>query len=89
VNNVATGGPDRIRDIVLDRTELEDDVLDETSRFQEDYGLASITVVEIQAAIEMEYEVEISNEQSLRMVNLAGVRAVFAEVTKLTAPAGT
>lgn len=74
-------GRDRIREIVLERAELEDDLLDETSLFHEEYGLASITLLEIQAAIELEYDVVISNEQAIRMVNLAGVREVFAEVS--------
>lgn len=76
-----TDGRDRLRDIVLERAELEDDVLDETSLFHEDYGLPSITVLEIQAVIELEYDVVISNEQSARMVNLASVREVFAEAS--------
>jgi acyl carrier protein len=83
-----TSSRDRIRDIVLERTEVDDDVLDETSLFHEDYGLNSIVVVEIQAAIEMEYEVEIDKEQSLRMVNLAGVREVFGEVTGIAGRTG-
>jgi acyl carrier protein len=76
-----TAGRDPIRDIVLDRAELEADVLDETSLFLDDYGLTSMVIVEIQAAIEMEYDIVMTSEQSRRMVNLAAVREVFAEAS--------
>lgn len=75
-----SAGRDRIREIVLERTELDEDELTETSLFQEDHGVTSMTILEIQADIEMEFDVDIDNDHARRLVNLAAVRAVFAEV---------
>lgn len=78
-----TTGSDRLREIVLERTELDDDELTETSLFVEEHGVTSMTLLEIQADIEMEFDVDIDNDRARRMVNLAAVRAVFAEVRGL------
>lgn len=78
-----TTGRDRLREIVLERTELDDDELTETSLFVEEHGVTSMTILEIQADIEMEFDVDIDNDRARRMVNLAAVRAVFAEVRGL------
>nr|WP_157358117.1 acyl carrier protein [Amycolatopsis nigrescens] len=51
----------------------------ETSLFHDDHGLASITLIEIQAAVEAEYGVVVEDEMAARMVSLAAVREVLAE----------
>ena len=79
------GKTDRIREIVLELAEIEEVDLSETSLFKEDLGLASLTVIEIQAAIEREFNLVIDEPQSVLMVNLAAVREVFAEARRCAA----
>jgi acyl carrier protein len=79
------GKTDRIREIVLELAEIEEVDLSETSLFKEDLGLASLTVIEIQAAIEREFNLVIDEQQSVLMVNLAAVREVFAEARRCAA----
>ncbi|MCP2256519.1 acyl carrier protein [Streptoalloteichus tenebrarius] len=81
-----TGERDRIREIVLELAELEDGELTETDLFVEDLGLESLTLVEIQAAIEREFDVVFEEGQYRRMVSLAALREVFAEVRAAAAP---
>lgn len=78
-----TGEPDRIREIVLELLEPVDDQLDETTLFREELGVESIQVLEVQAAVEMEYELVLDEDQVRRMVNLAGIRAVVTEARTL------
>ncbi|WP_159447816.1 acyl carrier protein [Streptoalloteichus hindustanus] len=73
------GKRDRVREIVLELAELDDGALDETSRFVEDCGIDSMTLVEIVAAVEREYALVFEEDQIRRMVNLAALREVFAE----------
>ncbi|WP_116248382.1 acyl carrier protein [Nocardiopsis sp. FIRDI 009] len=70
---------DRIREIVLELSELEDDELDETSLFIDDYGLDSMVQVEIVAAVEREYTLVIDDAKARRMTSLSSVREVVAQ----------
>jgi len=70
---------ERIRDIVLELLELEDADVTPTSLFREDHGVDSLSLIEVQAALEQEFRLVIDNEVAGRMVNLATVCEVVAE----------
>lgn len=72
--------PDRVRDIVLELLEIAESELTETGLFK-DLGVDSMTLIEIQAQLEQEFDIVIDNRELSRMVNLRGVREVVAQAT--------
>jgi len=69
----------RIKEIVCEILELEDDEVTETSLFSEDHGADSLRAIEILASLEKEFNVVIDQAELARMVNLEGVYAVISE----------
>ncbi|MFJ1610695.1 acyl carrier protein [Streptomyces sp. NPDC088253] len=63
----------RVREIICDILELEEDELILTGRLREDYGADSMNAVEIQSRIEVEFDIEIAREDLKRMVDLKTV----------------
>ncbi|MFK0023099.1 acyl carrier protein [Streptomyces sp. NPDC090798] len=63
----------RVREIICDILELEEDELTLTGRLREDYGADSMNAVEIQSHIEVEFDIEIAREDLKRMVDLKTV----------------
>ncbi|MFE0190351.1 acyl carrier protein [Streptomyces sp. NPDC059008] len=68
----------QLREIVIDVLELEPEELTETSHFVNDHEADSLLAIEILARIEQDLDVEIPQDQLPEMVNLTGVRDVFA-----------
>jgi acyl carrier protein len=69
----------KIKEIVCDILELEENEVTNDGQFQEDYGADSLRAIEILAALEKEFGVLIDQSELERMVNLDGVYAVVAE----------
>jgi acyl carrier protein len=69
----------KIKEIVCDILELEEDEVSETSLFSEDHGADSLRAIEILAALEKQFSVVIDQAELDRMVNLKGVEEVVAE----------
>jgi acyl carrier protein len=69
----------RIKEIVCDILELDEDEVSDTSLFAEDHGADSLRAIEILAALEKEFKIEIDQAELGRMVNLQGVGEVVAE----------
>jgi acyl carrier protein len=69
----------RIKEIVCDILELDEDEVTDTSLFNEDHGADSLRAIEILAALEKEFKIEIDQAELGRMVNLKGVGEVVAE----------
>jgi acyl carrier protein len=70
----------RIREIVCEILELEEDEVTETSLFKEDHDADSLRAIEILASLEKEFKVVIDQSELARMVNLKGVYEVVSEV---------
>ncbi|MFC0429201.1 acyl carrier protein [Kutzneria buriramensis] len=71
---------DKIKSIVCYILELEPDEVMLDSSFVHDHGVDSMGAIELLAALEREFDVEIEPEQLARMTTLAGVQTVLAEV---------
>jgi acyl carrier protein len=69
----------RIKEIVCDILELEEDEVTETSLFSEDHDADSLRAIEILASLEKAFGVVIDQSELTRMVNLTGVYEVVTE----------
>ncbi|GAA2801276.1 acyl carrier protein [Kitasatospora sp. CM 4170] len=69
----------KIKEIVCDILEIEEDEVTETSLFKEDHQADSLRSIEILAGLEKEFSVTIDQSELARMVNLKGVYEVVAE----------
>lgn len=76
---VDTARMTRIKEIVCDILELEEDEVTETSLFSEDHDADSLRAIEILASLEKAFGVVIDQAELTRMVNLAGVYQVVTE----------
>ncbi|MBH5335543.1 acyl carrier protein [Streptomyces pactum] len=70
---------EKIKEIVCEILELEEDEVTETSLFREDHGADSLRAIEILASLEKEFKITIDQSELSRMVNLKGVTEVVAE----------
>ncbi|MBU7597310.1 acyl carrier protein [Streptomyces sp. P38-E01] len=69
----------RIKELVCDVLELEEDEVSNESLFKEDHGADSLRAIEILAGLEKEFKITIDQTELERMVNLDGVYAVVGE----------
>ncbi|MEK8104478.1 acyl carrier protein [Micromonospora sp. M12] len=69
----------KLKEIVCEILELDEDEVSETSLFNEDHGADSLRAIEILASLEKEFGVVIDQSEMARMVNLKGVREVVGE----------
>ncbi|MDG4810811.1 acyl carrier protein [Micromonospora sp. WMMD1120] len=69
----------KLKEIVCEILELDEDEVTETSLFNEDHGADSLRAIEILASLEKEFGVVIDQSEMARMVNLKGVREVVGE----------
>jgi acyl carrier protein len=76
---VDTARMTKIKEIVCDILELEEDEVTETSLFSEDHDADSLRAIEILASLEKAFGVVIDQAELTRMVNLAGVYQVVTE----------
>lgn len=80
--------PDRIRDVVLRMSEIAESDLTETILF-EDLGVDSLTLIEIQAELEREFDIVIGHSELSDMVHLRAVREVVARnIAEIAVSAG-
>ncbi|MBM0278028.1 acyl carrier protein [Micromonospora tarensis] len=70
----------KIKSIISEILEIEEDEMTETSLFADDHGADSLRAIEILASLEKELGVTIDQSELSRMVNLRGVHEVIAEV---------
>ena len=66
----------RIKEIVVDILELDEDELTDTSLFIQDHDADSLRAIEILASLEREFNIVIDQVELARMVNLEGVYEV-------------
>ena len=76
----------KIKSIVCDILELDDDEVTGTSLFKEDHDADSLRAIEILASLEKEFHVVIDQSELSRMVNLEGVHTVVAEAQEQQQP---
>jgi acyl carrier protein len=69
----------KIKEVVLDILELEDDEVTDTSLFAADHGADSLRAIEILASLEKEFGIVIDQAELPRMVNLQAVYTVVGE----------
>jgi acyl carrier protein len=79
MNKADTAVTSTIRNIVAEILEIDQDTMTETSRFSEDHNADSLRAIEILAALEKEFKIQIPQSDLPRMVNLAGVYDVVSE----------
>ncbi|MFI6849642.1 acyl carrier protein [Kitasatospora sp. NBC_00085] len=69
----------KIKEIVCDILEIEEDEVTETSLFKEEHSADSLRSIEILANLEKEFSITIDQSELARMVNLKGVYEVVSE----------
>lgn len=70
---------EKIKKIVCEILELEEDETTAEGLFREDYGADSLLAIEILASLEKEFGIVIDQAELSRMVNLTGVVEVVTE----------
>jgi acyl carrier protein len=69
----------KIKEIVCEILELEEDEVTNEGLFNEEYGADSLRAIEILGALEREFGVVIEQAELVRMTHLQGVYDVVAE----------
>lgn len=67
----------KIRQIICDVLEVEEEELTPTGLFREDYGADSMNAVEIQSKIEVALDIKIAREDLKRIVDLKTVLEIL------------
>lgn len=70
---------DRIREIIAEHLELEVADLTDGSHFIDDHGADSLALMDVLAALEKEYSIEINQTQFAEMVEVRRVYDVVSE----------
>lgn len=70
---------ERIREIVAEHLELEFRDVTDDSHFIDDHGADSLALIDVLAALEKEFSIEIDQTQFARMVDVRQVYDVVAE----------
>jgi acyl carrier protein len=78
VVNIAEKNFEKIKEIVCDILELEEDEVTDEGLFKEEYGADSLRAIEILGSLEREFGVVIDQADLERMTNLRGVYDVVA-----------
>jgi acyl carrier protein len=63
----------KVRDLVCEHLEVEPGELNDTELFVEDYGADSLSLIDLAAAMEKEFNMVIEQDDLPKMVNLAAV----------------
>ncbi|MER6623320.1 phosphopantetheine-binding protein [Streptomyces sp. NPDC000931] len=69
----------KIKEIVCDILEIDENEVTETSLFKEEHDADSLRSIEILAGLEKEFSVTIDQSELPRMIHLKGVYEVVAE----------
>ena len=72
---------ERIREIVAEHLEVDAGDLTEDSNFIDDHGADSLALMDVLAALEKEFSIEIDQAQFARMLDVRTVYDVIAEST--------
>ncbi|MEV7439332.1 acyl carrier protein [Streptomyces griseoviridis] len=72
----------KIKEVICDILEIDEDEVTETSLFKEEHDADSLRAIEILAALERTQKVTIDQSELSRMVNLEGVYAVVTEAAQ-------
>ena len=73
-----------IRNIIVEITETEPEKITMEAKFVEDLGMDSMMALEILAAIEKKYKVQIPEDKLVRLTNLKETIALTKEYLDLT-----
>jgi acyl carrier protein len=73
---------ERIAGIVSEVLEINKEEMTDHSLFKDDHGADSLRAIEILAALERTFNVEIDQAELSRMVNLHGIYEVVSEATQ-------
>ena len=77
----------KMKEIVCEILELEEDEVTPEGLFAEEYGADSLRAIEILAALEKEFHIVIDQDELAGMVNLNGIAEVLDEVMSTSAAA--
>ncbi|PXY17200.1 polyketide-8 synthase acyl carrier protein [Prauserella sp. PE36] len=69
---------DEIKELVCRVLEIEPEKVSDTDLFTEDLGADSMKLIELLANLEIEFDVEIDEDEIERLVNLRGVYDVLS-----------
>lgn len=69
----------KIKELVCDILELEEEEVTSSSLFKEDHNADSLRAIEILATLEKEFKIKIPQAELVKMVNLDGVYGVVSE----------
>jgi acyl carrier protein len=72
----------KIREIVVKHLELAPDELSDTGLFIEDYAAESLGVIDILAAVETEFGIDIEQSEFERIVSVESIYAVVTEAAR-------
>ncbi|UQX03440.1 phosphopantetheine-binding protein [Streptomyces sp. RerS4] len=75
----------KIKTIVCDTLEIEEEELTEDSDFMSEHDADSMRLIEIVSALELTFGVNIKESDTARLVDLNGVYAVLAEAQSAAA----
>ncbi|WP_424187025.1 acyl carrier protein [Actinokineospora sp. G85] len=79
IANVTPEQAAKIKEVVCEILEVDEDEVTETSLFIDDHEADSLRAIEILASLEKAFGVVIDQAELPRMVNLRGVNTVLAE----------
>lgn len=67
----------RVREIILNKTDLKEETVTLKSHFRDDLSLSSIVIVSIVLTVETEFDIEVSDEEIVNLATLGdAVRAI-------------
>lgn len=67
----------KAREIILNKTDLKEEMVTLKSHFRDDLNLSSIVIVSIVLAVETEFDIEVSDEEIVNLATLGdAVRAI-------------
>lgn len=61
---------DKVKSIIVDQLDVEEDKIELESSFQDDLGADSLDVVELVMALEEEFDIEISDEEAEKILTV-------------------
>ncbi|NCO35184.1 MAG: acyl carrier protein [Armatimonadetes bacterium CG2_30_59_28] len=71
---------ERVKKVTADLLKIEETQIDESSRFVEDLGAQSIQSVELVAALEEELDIELDEEEALKVKTVGDAVAFIDEL---------
>ena len=69
-----------IREIIMEHLEVDAEALTDHSQFVDDHGADSLRMMDVLAALEVKFDIEIDDAQIVRMVDLHSVCELVSEL---------